>query len=390
MSAAHLELWQYARSVLPSLSYPYFMGMTGLAGRLEFVSLSCRCPETLPPPNELVLGLAALGLAFVEHLQPNTAGPTTVRRIKGPISRRSAREIGAAAWMAAELLQPPAPHSSGCELAIGWKYVGVQAIERLAKALEARSRWTGKARANVLGLVSDWAARIETAGLFCSELAGASRTPYAIRLNRAANLLATAAEVGVELCKGLEANRLKLAGAASRIQWMADCTTCSAYILIEAACRGDHLAGQMSVVLSEPATEALGGQDLQEVIYLARSGAPPFRRLAAMRLAGSRSPQSVATLGQLLFDPVPAIARTALFALVELVWDDAAVQIGRALNGLAQDDHPPDLLMASMMLTLAEFGASPVPALTEEARQRIEQLQTALPLTWRVLTTLSR
>ena len=142
--------------------------------------------------------------------------------------------------------------------------------------------------------------------------------------------------------------------------------------------------------LAEPASQQLSGPALQEVIYLARSGSVPFRRLAAMRSAGTNFPQSIATLGQLLFDPIPAIARTALFALVEAGKSEAIPVIGRALNGLLQDELPSDELLASMVILLGHLGAQPDEMLTDEASQGVHRSKAALPLTWASIRYLSR
>lgn len=387
MSAADQELYQQARAVIPSLSYPYFMGMTGLAGRLEFVSLFRACPNTTPTMGELSRGLSTLGLEIQSNIL--AAGPLSLRRIQGRVGLKSAREIGAVAWLAAELRSPPTPHRCSRKNSVGWKLRGKAALSALFEELDA-ARLSASARQTALDLASHWRDQLAVAADFCSEIAGTGGTPYARRLMLAADSLYSASTALPEAKAAMNRKRSPREALRMSLNFASEELEISGGHLIDSACRGGHLSPVLMSALAEPTSVVLNWTALQEVIYLARSGSVPFRRLAAMRLAGSNSGQSIATLGQLLFDPTPAIARTALFSLVEAAGVEPVPLIGRAFSGLMQDEDPSDELLASMILLVKQLGIQPDEMSTDEASQTVRMSKGVLPLTWAAMRDASR
>ena len=55
--------------------------------------------------------------------------------------------------------------------------------------------------------------------------------------------------------------------------------------------------------------------DLQDMLYIARSGAPAFRQLAARALGGSDSPGAESALRQLLYDSDSPVSDTAFYSI---------------------------------------------------------------------------
>jgi len=164
-----------------------------------------------------------------------------------------------------------------------------------------------------------WLDARRASAAFLRELAGKQRTPWAVRLRRAADLFEeefSILDAGFSIAAGQnprsqipdpewsEALRRAGALAAQAMEYVA-----------EAAFLGLRLAPTLRAALQEPPDAPLRPTDLQEVIYLARAGIRPLRQLAARRLAGSDHPQAIATLTQLLYDPDGPVSETALWAL---------------------------------------------------------------------------
>jgi hypothetical protein len=127
------------------------------------------------------------------------------------------------------------------------------------------------------------------------------------------------------------------------------------------ALRARGLDSSVSALLSESGP-ALRESDLSDLIYLARSGSPTFRQLAAIALRTSASDAAVSALGQLLYDSDAWVSDCALYSL-------ASRQEGRAWLLRVYDHVPdirfgaPDSLRPQILWTLAGSPSDQVRAL---------------------------
>lgn len=173
--------------------------------------------------------------------------------------------------------------------------------------------------------------------------AGQQRTPYAVRLRRAGNGFQDEADILDRLVRAPENRQL--------VQLAREKAEAAIFALTEAALMEAGIPQVVRSVLLEEVAEALTGTALQEILYLARAASRPLKVLAARRLAGGRGPQVAATLGQLLWEPYPPLADTALWAL-ERSHPEAAsrIALGTA-RGMTEEDltrlRPPLLLSAT-------------------------------------------
>ncbi|HSV72688.1 MAG TPA: hypothetical protein VLH79_02900 [Chthonomonadales bacterium] len=249
-----------------------------------------------------------------------------------------------------------------CESATGLAAYGVW-----LRGLSLSARGGGESRVDALRARA-WQRARWAGAAFLRAVAGAGRDPAARRLLRAADLLEREARdvlgpVGDRLAarRRSEARRLLAPGEAlfdAALELVAEA------VLM----RMGAPAGAEECLLGDPEA-ILEGSALQEVIYLARAGARPFRQLAARRLAGARAAQASATLRELLFDRDAAVAETALWALLRGGGDEAVRVASRSYGSVPRVRAPGEVpLQRALLVETVLRGAPEAEALLDAAR----------------------
>ena len=250
-----------------------------------------------------------------------------------------------------------------CESAAGSAAYAVWLRALGETAPSGREPWADARRARA------WQRARQVGAAFLCDLAGAGRSAVGRRLLRAAelleqearNVLAPAAERFEGRRSRAEARRILAAGEAlfdAALDLVAEAA------LLRAGAR----AGMEECLLGDPSW-TLRGATLHEVVYLARAGARPFRQLAARRLAGSDAPIAVSTLRELLYDRDPAVAETALWALLRAGAEEACRWLPRAFEALAPSRRPGMALLRRALLVGAVLRDVPEgEAMLEAAR----------------------
>lgn len=159
--------------------------------------------------------------------------------------------------------------------------------------------------------------RIASESLGASEGAWQASLSLAAAKNRARYRLAGVTWLRLKFEKGNDPASRLLRRAAGLLERLDAGTESEALPLVaEAAFRRVGFERRLAIALLEPPEEPVSGQDLRELVYLARASATPYRQLAARRLVGTEDPSAVAALGQLLFDADSATSDTALAVLL--------------------------------------------------------------------------
>lgn len=146
-------------------------------------------------------------------------------------------------------------------------------------------------------------------------MAGRQKTPFAVRLHRAADSLSTIHDQIVPLREEESAGKTEILFRLEQAQTQAEA---AAQHLTEALLL--HMETPLAlreILLASPQTR-LSQTELPEIIYLARAGTPLLKMLAARRLAGCAHASAISTLEQLLYDRHPAVAENAFQSLQEI------------------------------------------------------------------------
>lgn len=356
----------------PRLSYARFMGMTGGVFRTLFCANDCLCFERYREREIAIAGVQAQGfrvlpinappqslrrlqqrlirawergtpvvwseeareglltdfspdtgvftLEGVDELGERSAIERTVAEIRSLelyLVRRSRRPVGRSSmriwnalleWVAFALRAPTWGRCAALPPAVPCG-AGIAAYSLWADALERDPPATPGSLNALIRRARRWQTSREAASEFLRELAGTRRTAFANRLRYAADIFAREAQEAlgpIPAAPHGAPDLLRRAEAWER-EAVGD--------LMEAIVIALRLPEPTGTALLEPPEEPLSGMALQEMIYLARAGSPPFRTLAARRLAGSDHPQALSTLTQLLYDPEEMTREMALYTL---------------------------------------------------------------------------
>ena len=150
--------------------------------------------------------------------------------------------------------------------------------------------------------------------------AGVSKRRSANQLRRAAESCVRA----IRILNGIDSNLKNLKGTKvqpfdrfrGEFALVAACADDASSLIVEAALSALGVEEALRAALFAEGNAS--GQALEELLYLARSGSPRFRQLAARRLAGVADNRATSVLRQLLYERDSAISDTALHALAQL------------------------------------------------------------------------
>ncbi len=370
------DLYHAAQSALPGISFEYFMGMTGLAARTIFCSIDCSCADQLLDFGCLTDGLGRLGLRSV---QPSEEGPGIARQpyVLRKLRRRKGakvnREILAVADLAAHLLEPPVPMLCTAKKSMLLTATGVWSYSAVVREIGWRPKLARTTKNALEVRLRAWIDSRATTAPFLRKLAGGRRTRYAVRLKRAAEAFDRELRDGLQAAKThlLERKSADIATIMADLRIAAEVAGLAAQNLIDAACIGAHTSEALRMALLEGPETALTGAALQEVVYLARSGARPFRQLAARRLSGSRAGQGYSTLCQLLYDRDYAVAITAAGSILDQDPEGSPKALAAAAANLAGQNSE---AAAAILLMLAEN-----PDRHSLVRDVLEQFESLIP-----------
>lgn len=323
------RLWAaLVRSIDHGVPVPWFMvDKEGVliardAGERAFLS---RVVTSLDEQREEVLSLSDLRAAQV----------FCVTRSSRPKGLRSRREALALAEWTAYALRPPIAGGCATLPPPAWNAVGLAAYALWGDLLERERDLSSEKRAVIRQRARWWLDARRASVEFLRELAGKQRTPYAVRLRRAAALFEHEITV-FPIFDGAIQN------PKSEILRAADLAARAMEQVGEAALLRMRLAPEARTALLEPPDAPLRPTAFQEVLYLARAGIRPLRQLAARRLAGSDSPQAVATLTQLLYDPDGPTSETALWALQRIAPEEGRRLFADAFRHAPRDRRNTD------------------------------------------------
>jgi hypothetical protein len=302
------EWWEILHAREPTLSRPYALGMMGWIARVAVCGAGCACLQEREIEESLQTGLARLGYRAVP--------PITISLKVHQLPQkglRSQRELAALLEWTACALRPP--YESVClHQKQATSGMGLAAYPIWIVAFE---QVRGSEQASLRKRAAGWGEWKQTGSDFLRELAGKQRTPYALRLLRAADLLEEEADIWAIL-----SSSGAMENARSEIEKAARLAQSAAGYIAEATFLTMHLAAVVQNTLQDlflfSSPTALAGVTLQEMVYLARTGTPPLRLLAARRMAGTDEPASISALSQLLFDTDTPTAETALWALQQM------------------------------------------------------------------------
>jgi hypothetical protein len=270
----------------PELSALEARMLSGQTWRLAACSPGCRCVEERWKAESLSEDLARCGIA------PRRSGAAGYKRTPWPERTRRKRDLDLLLQTLVATLRPTVDDWCDIREGCGPVYFGVGGPE--TRVHERKSEWSRSRRQ-----LAEW----------LDDRAGKQRTPYAIRLRRAAREFEEEDSVD------------------HAISW-----------LLEAALLEAGVGPAVRETLLQAPTDSLSGQQLAEMVYLARAGRRSLRVLAARRLAGATSPQAASTLRQLLWEPYGPLAETALWAISCHDPRSAARACLRVVRGMLEED----------------------------------------------------
>lgn len=283
-----------------------------------------------------------------------------VRRSRRPVGRRSLRIWSALLeWVAFALRAPTWGRCAALPPAVPCG-AGLAAYSLWADALERDPPRTPGSLKALIRRARRWQTSREAASEFLRELAGTRRTAFANRLRYAADIFArearealgpipTAPPAAPDLIRRAEAWEQEAVG-----------------YLMEAIVIALRLPKTTGSALLEPPEKPLTGMALQEMIYLARAGSPPFRTLAARRLTGSDHPQALSTLTQLLYDSEEMTHEMALYTLAMHPSQRGASILRGVYRSLAEAVEPKESRLRHVIACLP----SVIPELEREIQQK--------------------
>lgn len=308
MTESETAWWEILHAREPTLTRPYVLGMMGRIARVAVCETGCACLLERETEISLQTGLARLGYRSV-------SSPAEAPRIHRLPQKglRSQRELAALLDWTACIQRPP--QSGVCfhrkEVTSG---MGLAAYPIWIAAFGQAHR---NQQTSLRKQADEWAEWRQAGSDFLRELAGKQRTPYALRLQRAADLLEQEADIWTALSSSSPMNSTR-----SEIEEAARLALLAAGYIAEATFLTMHIASVVQSTLQDlfvPAPQSsLAGVTLQEMVYLARTGTSPLRLLAARRLAGTDESTSISALSQLLYDTDAPTAETALWSLRQM------------------------------------------------------------------------
>ncbi len=301
--------------------------MLGLLGTTAFCTLGCMCQESrlfhsrvLKRTHRIGLSLAPIDDASAPQLGERTCtwrfggDRYNVARVQG-FRRGIADTLGGLLDFVADL-QHPIVQGECTTRGVAHVGRGAAAYAAWETAMIGCQRLSSSRREAIMRHATSWSSMRLLASRFLISIAGARRTAWARSLRMAGSLAADEANMLHDALIGGQAT-IRVAGVVEVIREASSLARRIHGLAAWAALTGAGLDEPVTSELLRADGEPPDPRTVGSLIYLARAGSAPFRRLALARLARSSEPQALATIRESANDGDSDVADVARWAMAE-------------------------------------------------------------------------